>query len=124
MYILLWILSVNFLCSHWEKYNTGIMYLPWGYDFSMITSFLMYLITAATGTSLWKQEIIGGWYPSHLLEIGCYLGNVGFTLPVALYNINQSYKDVSQNSEKKIRISVKNGFCFRELGRTELLWRL
>jgi len=93
MFCLFWNVYVCFLVSHWEKYNTGVLYLPWGYDFSMITSFLMYLITAGTGTSLWKHELFGGWYPSHLLEIGCYLGNVGFTLPVALYNINQSYKD-------------------------------
>ena len=62
----------------------AILYLPRGYDFSVITSFLMYLITA-------------------------------------LYNINQSYKDVSENIEKKMRISFKNEFCFRELGRTTFL---
>jgi hypothetical protein len=22
----------NFHVSHWEKYNTGVLYLPWGYD--------------------------------------------------------------------------------------------
>jgi hypothetical protein len=27
-----------FLCSHWEKYNTGVLYLPWGYDVSQLVS--------------------------------------------------------------------------------------
>ena len=40
-YFLLWLLCANFLCSHWEKYNTGIMYLPWGYDVSQGKSTLV-----------------------------------------------------------------------------------
>lgn len=27
-----------FALSHWEKYNTGVLYLPWGYDISQIVS--------------------------------------------------------------------------------------
>ena len=95
MFCLFWNVYVCFLVSHWEKYNTGVLYLPWGYDFSMITSFIMYIITGFTGTQLWKQSLPGGVLPAHLLEVGCYLGNVGVTLPVALINIRQSYKDVS-----------------------------
>merc|ERR1711868_31814 len=43
-YSLTWLLCINFLCSHWEKYNTGIMYLPWAYDFSMLTNFIVYIL--------------------------------------------------------------------------------
>jgi len=25
-----------FILSHWEKYNTGVLFLPWGYDLSQI----------------------------------------------------------------------------------------
>ena len=95
MFCLHWNIYFCFLLSHWEKYNTGVLYLPWGYDFSMITSFLMYLITAVTGTGLWKTSLPGGFYPAQFLELGCYLGNIGFTLPVALFNIRKSYQDVS-----------------------------
>jgi len=93
MFCLFWNVYFCFLISHWEKYNTGVLYLPWGYDFSMVTSFTMYLITSVTGTSLWKQPLVGGVYPSHILEVGCYLGNIGMGIPVALYNIRQSYID-------------------------------
>ena len=60
----------------------------------MIASFLMYIVTAFSGTELWKQNIIGDLYPSHILEIGCYAGNLGFSLPMALYNIRKSYREV------------------------------
>ena len=31
---------VTFIVSHWEKYNTGILFLPWGYDISQLVSSL------------------------------------------------------------------------------------
>lgn len=43
MYYILWNVFVNFYLSHFEKYNTGVLFLPWGYDFSMIVSiFVLY----------------------------------------------------------------------------------
>lgn len=38
MYIICIMVFVNFYLAHWEKYNTGVLYLPWSYDFSMIVS--------------------------------------------------------------------------------------
>ena len=29
---------LTFIISHWEKYNTGVLFLPWGYDISQIVS--------------------------------------------------------------------------------------
>ena len=31
-------IMVCFVASHWEKYNTGILFLPWGYDIGQIVS--------------------------------------------------------------------------------------
>jgi hypothetical protein len=28
----------TFLSSHWEKYNTGVLFLPWGYDVSQLVN--------------------------------------------------------------------------------------
>uniref|UniRef100_A0A8C3IA01 Ethanolaminephosphotransferase 1 n=1 Tax=Chrysemys picta bellii TaxID=8478 RepID=A0A8C3IA01_CHRPI len=36
MYISLSIVLLNFMFSHWEKYNTGVLFLPWGYDLSQV----------------------------------------------------------------------------------------
>lgn len=38
MYFILWNVFINFYLSHWEKYNTGVLFLPWGYDASMLVS--------------------------------------------------------------------------------------
>ncbi|XP_008579621.1 PREDICTED: ethanolaminephosphotransferase 1 [Galeopterus variegatus] len=36
LYLLLWVVLFSFILSHWEKYNTGILFLPWGYDISQV----------------------------------------------------------------------------------------
>jgi ethanolaminephosphotransferase len=44
MYYVMWTISFNFFISHWEKYNTGVLYLPWGYDLGMWVSDFCLLI--------------------------------------------------------------------------------
>lgn len=36
LFLLLFFMSAQFINSHWEKYNTGILFLPWAYDISQI----------------------------------------------------------------------------------------
>ncbi len=36
MHMLLWTVYLSFIDSHWEKYNTKVLYLPWSYDISML----------------------------------------------------------------------------------------
>ena len=38
LYFCLVVVLITFLSSHWEKYNTGILYLPWGYDVSQLVT--------------------------------------------------------------------------------------
>jgi ethanolaminephosphotransferase len=44
MYGILWLIMLVFIISHWEKYNTGVLFLPWSYDLSQIVilKFLIY----------------------------------------------------------------------------------
>lgn len=35
MFFVIWNVFLNFYLTHVEKYNTGVMFLPWGYDFTM-----------------------------------------------------------------------------------------
>lgn len=35
MHFITWNIFLNFFLTHFEKYNTGVMYLPWAYDFTM-----------------------------------------------------------------------------------------
>lgn len=36
LYYILWVVLFSFILSHWEKYNTGVLFLPWGYDISQV----------------------------------------------------------------------------------------
>ena len=48
IYMLFIVLGVmlTFIISHWEKYNTGVLYLPWAYDVSQIVSWFFTLFLA------------------------------------------------------------------------------
>lgn len=41
LYYLLWVVLFSFILSHWEKYNTGILFLPWGYDLSQVVILIL-----------------------------------------------------------------------------------
>ena len=35
-YFCVYLCCLQFYLSHWEKYNTGVLFLPWGYDASQV----------------------------------------------------------------------------------------
>lgn len=77
-YVLIWLLCINFLCSHWEKYNTGIMYLPWAYDISCLAIFIIYIVSGINGTTIWSAPIawLGGYSGTTLMKWSLYGGSV------------------------------------------------
>jgi len=93
MYCILWTVNLAFMVSHWEKYNTGTLYLPWGYDFSMVGAVVLYLVTAVGGHHMWKIKLPGGIDPGLVIECALYAGTLGLAIPIALYNIYVSYKE-------------------------------
>ncbi|XP_045455852.1 ethanolaminephosphotransferase 1-like [Melitaea cinxia] len=92
MYYIMWNLLLNFYLSHWEKYNTGLLFLPWGYDFSMWTSTLVFFWTGVKGTVFYKRYIFGTYTLANAFEWLIYFTGVFANLPVSLYNVYQSYK--------------------------------
>uniref|UniRef100_A0A5K3EXR9 Sn-12-diacylglycerol ethanolamine-and cholinephosphotransferase n=1 Tax=Mesocestoides corti TaxID=53468 RepID=A0A5K3EXR9_MESCO len=52
-----WIISGGFLISHWEKSLTGVLYLPWTYDFGQLALVLLFVITFFTSPSIWFNRI-------------------------------------------------------------------
>ncbi|KAJ0171567.1 hypothetical protein K1T71_013117 [Dendrolimus kikuchii] len=92
MYYVMWNLLLNFYLSHWEKYNTGVLFLPWGYDFSMWASTVIFLWTGSHGTVFYKKYAFGSYTLANVFEWAIYGTGVMTNLPVALYNIYQSYK--------------------------------
>ncbi len=56
---------VGFYCTHWEKYITGTLYLPWAYDITMLVGILMQIsMVCSQYTSDCMKYLLGGcgWY--------------------------------------------------------------
>jgi ethanolaminephosphotransferase len=108
LYFCLLNLLFTFLSSHWEKYNTGILFLPWGYDVSQLVgvfyfkkiilnkfictiifqcTLIIYLITFGAGFEFWKFTLPGGITAGALFELLMWGGSLLTSLPVSLWNI-------------------------------------
>jgi len=72
MYIVVWSVFFVFHITHWEKYNTGIMYLPWSYDLAMLVGTFLYLITSIVGTEVYKIDLPGGYKAGPIMEALLY----------------------------------------------------
>ncbi|KAK5978877.1 CDP-alcohol phosphatidyltransferase [Trichostrongylus colubriformis] len=46
--------QIVFIVTHWEKYNTGVLYLSWGYDASQYGLTFVYLFTYIVGYEWFK----------------------------------------------------------------------
>lgn len=57
MYGLLWLILGSFIISHWEKYNTGILFLPWSYDLSQVGMTFLFFGTFLFGQKIWYFRI-------------------------------------------------------------------
>nr|CAD7428072.1 unnamed protein product [Timema monikensis] len=92
-YFCLWNVFINFYLSHWEKYNTGQLFLPWGYDASMVATIVIFLVTFIYGDQVWSFTIPGNISAGHMFEIAFYISALVTNLPVVLWNIYMSYKN-------------------------------
>eukprot|EP01137_Pigoraptor_chileana_P006881 Opistho-2@51744 len=57
---LFWILNgvmLAFYCTHWEKYITGVLFLPWAYDLSQIIITVVFIVSGFYGTHLWTFRL-------------------------------------------------------------------
>jgi ethanolaminephosphotransferase len=41
MHLLLLSIYITFIDTHWEKYNTKVLFLPWAYDISMVVRIII-----------------------------------------------------------------------------------
>ncbi|KAJ9582705.1 hypothetical protein L9F63_022946, partial [Diploptera punctata] len=85
MYFCLWNIFINFYLSHWEKYNTGVLFLPWGYDASMVASILIFLVTSIFGHEAWAFKLPGGMSAGHMFELTFYICAIISNLPIIEY---------------------------------------
>ncbi|XP_045597206.1 ethanolaminephosphotransferase 1 isoform X1 [Procambarus clarkii] len=92
-YFVLWNVITCFYTSHWEKYLTKILFLPWGYDISQVLIFCIYLSTGIWGQQIWKFQIFLGISSGAMFEFMMYAGSLGTSLPMSFWNIYKSYRD-------------------------------
>ncbi|ROT71779.1 ethanolaminephosphotransferase 1 isoform X1 [Penaeus vannamei] len=92
-YFILWNVLSCFYTSHWEKYLTKILFLPWGYDISQALIFAIYLVTGIWGQQIWKFEIVQGISSGAMFEFMMYAGSLGTSLPMSFWNVYKSYRD-------------------------------
>jgi len=90
MYGILWLILASFIISHWEKYNTGILFLPWSYDLSQIGMTVLFLLTSLFGQQVWYFHI-GSWTSTQFIEINIYIFALGLSLPFSIYNMYMAY---------------------------------
>lgn len=86
MYLVCWTVFFNFYVSHWEKYITGVLYLPFSYDFSMWGSTAMYLLTWWFGYEFWKHNLPFGISLGVVMETLLHISAMS-NLPMVINNI-------------------------------------
>lgn len=102
MFFVFWSVFLTFYITHWEKYNTGVLYLPWSYDLSQLFLFVCSLVTYWCSYKVWKGFFpILGWAYSYAFEMMLYLG-IFCTLPMPIYNV---YKNFTSGRSKYSTIS-------------------
>ncbi|XP_029966506.1 ethanolaminephosphotransferase 1-like [Salarias fasciatus] len=92
LYYILWVVLFSFILSHWEKYNTGILFLPWGYDISQVTISVVYLVTAVVGVETWYQPIFWNFLYRDLFTFMIIACSFAVTLPMSLYNVLKAHR--------------------------------
>ncbi|KAK2562298.1 Ethanolaminephosphotransferase 1 [Acropora cervicornis] len=81
---------LGFFVAHWEKYNTGSLFLPWTYDASQLAIVLVYLLTYFFGVDLWKIQLMPGFPCCHVFRWTVYFTSVIVTVAMAVYNMYQA----------------------------------
>ncbi|XP_013771759.1 ethanolaminephosphotransferase 1-like [Limulus polyphemus] len=93
VFFILWNIHICFVLSHWEKYNTGILYLPWNYDISQFMLVVAYLIAYFKSYKFWKFMVpVLNVTSGQVVEVFLHVCSLGMSLPVSLYNIYKGYK--------------------------------
>jgi phosphatidylglycerophosphate synthase len=85
MHLLLLSIYITFIDTHWEKYNTKVLFLPWSYDISMLVRLIIiekhqfkriflciYLVTnCSISISIFLYTIFSSFSSSHPKYIIC-----------------------------------------------------
>lgn len=113
--------QIVFIVSHWEKYNTGVLFLPWSYDLSQYGLALFYLLTWFVGYRYWKFYIYGSFTFAEAFEIGFYL-SCFLSLVASLWNVYGAYCVTKSGKQPSVYESVLPLFPSCALFGASLYW--
>ena len=72
---------------------TGILFLPWAYDFAMVSGSVLFVLAGVFGVDMFRFTAIGGAASfANMLEVVMYVGSI-VLVPVSLINVVNSYRD-------------------------------
>ncbi|XP_055375949.1 ethanolaminephosphotransferase 1 isoform X2 [Condylostylus longicornis] len=91
MYMITYLIYQNFYLSHFEKYNTGVMFLPWGFDFTLWAVTLTLLLTYFVGPWIWRCQLPYGLTTANGFEIVMWSTSLLSNHPIVALNIYKSY---------------------------------
>ncbi|KAI9586348.1 ethanolaminephosphotransferase 1 [Glossina fuscipes] len=123
MFSVLWTVFLNFYLTHVEKYNTGIMFLPWAYDVTMWGVSLTMFITTLLGPSIWHYRIFFDLSMANMFEFVLIGSGIITSHPIILKNIYMSYKNKT-GKMRPILEAVRPLFAFLWLFVITLIWSL
>ncbi|XP_026332768.1 ethanolaminephosphotransferase 1-like [Hyposmocoma kahamanoa] len=103
-YLVVMSIVLNFYVSHCEKYTTGTLYLPWGYDLSMWVATLLFLVGGIKGPSVYKYHVLPGITFVQVLEVAIHGTGLFTTLPVAIYNVYLFRKNAKGKKKSLIEV--------------------
>lgn len=79
-----WIILLSFVIPHWEKYITGVLFLPWSYDISLISVAVVFLLAFIYSPTVFYMPMVCGISAAtiikHILYASVYLVHVPFTV--------------------------------------------
>ncbi|XP_013114241.1 ethanolaminephosphotransferase 1 [Stomoxys calcitrans] len=94
MFFVIWNVFLNFYLTHVEKYNTGVMFLPWGYDFTMWGVSITLFLTTIVGPGIWRYRLeTYNISMANIFEVILIGSGIVTSHPIILKNIYMSYKN-------------------------------
>ncbi|KAK6055621.1 hypothetical protein COOONC_06872, partial [Cooperia oncophora] len=113
--------QIVFLVTHWEKYNTGVLYLSWGYDASQYGLTVIYLFTYLAGHEWFKFYVYRNITFAHLFESSFYVCCV-VSLLMSVYNMWYSYAVDKTFKQKSLCEAVRPVFPCVMLFAVSVAW--
>jgi len=124
MYGIMWLIMSAFIISHWEKYNTGVLVLPWSYDLSQVGMTLCFFVTYFVGQKFWFMRI--PYLPGDVsliaaIEICIYVASLGLSLPFSIQNMYNAFANKT-NKQSSVYESVRPLFSTFYLFFIQMVW--